>query len=70
MKNWYSSLTIRGGGIAIAAGITLLAKMAGIEVIPEDAEALANGFLGLLSTVGGILAILGRIRANKQIGSV
>ena len=63
-KSWWSSTTIWGGLVAIAAGIG--------GAVGLDAAGLASDLnelvAGVVAAVGGIVSIIGRFRARKQIG--
>lgn len=64
-KSVFASKGVWGGLIAVAAG--LLAVL-GYSISPADQALLVNLVAGVVSTIGGILAIIGRIRATKRIG--
>lgn len=65
MKPWYQSKTVWGALIAIAA--PLLGR-AGLELGgPEQAE-IAEAMTTLAGTVGGLLALYGRLTATKGVG--
>lgn len=63
-KSWWSSTTIWGGLVAIVAGIG--------GAIGLDAAGLASDLnelvAGVVAAVGGVISIIGRFRARKQIG--
>ena len=63
-KSWWSSTTIWGGLVAIVAGIG--------GAVGLDAAGLATDLnelvAGVVAAVGGIVSIIGRFRARKQIG--
>jgi cell division protein FtsX len=73
------SLGVWGGAVAAAAGAL---GLIGYAVTPEQAAELGQQtdalvaaavelvtlFAGVASTVGGILAVVGRIRATRRIG--
>lgn len=66
-KRWWRSTTIMGAVIAIAGGV--------LNMTPDDiaaaqglASAAAGHLSGLATVIGGVVAIYGRVRANKRIG--
>lgn len=70
-KPWYQSSGIWGGLIAVIAPV---AGYFGYAFTADDAKALADGVTqlivagsGMASIGGGILAIIGRVRASKKI---
>lgn len=65
MKTWYQSRTIWGALIAILAS-TL--QMAGIHLADADQTQLADSALALSGAIGGLIAVYGRIRADKKLG--
>ena len=65
IKSPLASRGVWGGAIAIAAGV---AGVLGYTVSPADQVQFVNLVAGLVSAVGGVLAIIGRIRATKRIG--
>ena len=64
-KSAFASKGVWGGLIAVAAG---LLAVFGYSISPADQVQLVNLVAGLISAIGGILAIIGRIRATKRIG--
>lgn len=64
-KKWYLSKGVWGGLVAALAG---LAGLFGYAVSPDDQVALADAIPSAISAVGGLIAVLGRIKANKKIG--
>lgn len=64
-KSMLASRGVWGGATALLAG---LAGLLGYSVSPADQVSLVNLATGLAAAVGGILAIIGRIRATKRIG--
>lgn len=64
-KPWWQSRAVIGG---IIAGIGVpLAGVFGYAVTDADADQLTMLIMGLTSTVGGILAVWGRIKATKVV---
>lgn len=73
-KAWYASTGIWGGLVALIAG---LAGLLGYTISPADQQALADSIQQMVAlatsvgaTIGGILAIWGRVRATKTITPV
>ena len=64
-KSALTSKGVWGGLIALAAG---LLGLLGYTISSADQVQLVNLVAGIVSTIGGILAIIGRIRATKRIG--
>ena len=67
-----ASGTIWGGVAATVSGlvavVAALANLSGYEVSEADVAALTVALTGIVSTIGGVMAILGRVRATKRIG--
>jgi uncharacterized membrane protein len=64
MKPWYQSRSIWGGIVALAAAI------AGVFGAPLDAathEALATALTSAAAAIGAVVAILGRLAAEKTL---
>lgn len=63
-KSWWSSTTIWGGLVAVLAGVG--------GAFGLDAAGLASDLnelvAGVVAAVGGVVSIIGRFRARKQIG--
>ena len=64
-KNIFASRTVWGAIIAVIAGI---AGIFGYAISPEDQANLVEIGLAAASTVGGVIAIFGRVKASKKIG--
>lgn len=64
-KAWWQSKTVWGGLIALAAGI--LAAF-GFTLSPEDQNTLVNIVVGITGAVGGLIAVVGRVKASKKVG--
>lgn len=58
------SLGVLGGSGAVIAGA---AQMLGYVVSPADAAELSTELTGLATSVAGVVAVVGRIRANTRI---
>ena len=65
MKQWYLSKTVWGALIAILA--SLLPGM-GIELGAEARGQLADSLVSLAGAIGGLIAIYGRLTAEKRLG--
>jgi CDP-diglyceride synthetase len=65
MKHWYLSKTVWGALIAIVA--SLLPAM-GMELVGSIQGELADHLVSLAGAVGGLLAIYGRLTAEKRLG--
>lgn len=70
-KNPWLSKGIVGGALAAIAGVAMLI---GIDFTPDDAQSIgdsvdsiADKLFELVSVVGGIVAIVGRVTANSKI---
>lgn len=64
-KAWYASKAVWGGIIAVLAAI---AGAFGYVISPELQTELANQIVAGAGVVGGMLAIYGRVKAEKAIG--
>ncbi len=63
-KPWYTSRTVWGALIAIAAS---LANAAGIEVSAGDEGELADLLVSAAGVIGGLIAVYGRISARRPV---
>lgn len=63
-KQWYQSKSVWGGIVAVAAGI---AGFFGINLEPSAQTQLVDAFLALAGATGGMVAIIGRIKADRKI---
>lgn len=63
-KPWYQSVGIWGGIISIFAPV---AGIIGTRITEADASELAVQMAGIGAAIGGILAIIGRIRSSGVI---
>lgn len=63
-KKWYESKTIWGGLITI---LSIVIGVFGYTLSPEDAELLVGAFTAIGAAVGGIVGIVGRVKATKAI---
>lgn len=64
LKPWYLSKTVWGGVLAIAAS---LANLAGLGISSLEQAELADHMTALLAAAGGIIAIAGRIVAQRKL---
>lgn len=64
-KTWYQSRTIWGALIAIGAS---LAHAGGYSLTAADQGQIADAAVSLAGTMGGLMAIWGRIRATSRVG--
>lgn len=65
VKAWYQSRTVWGALIAILAS---LGNAAGIEVTAGDEGELADLVVAAVGTVGGLIALFGRVSARRRVG--
>jgi hypothetical protein len=65
MKQWYLSKTVWGALIAILA--SLLPAM-GAELGADAQSQLADNLVSLAGAIGGLIAIYGRLTAEKRVG--
>ncbi|MGQ2970569.1 MAG: hypothetical protein ACT6RF_17625 [Allorhizobium sp.] len=65
LKPWYQSKTVWGALIAIAAP---LLGQAGLQVGGAVQAEIADALTTLVGTVGGLLALYGRLTATKGVG--
>ena len=63
-KPWYMSRTVWGALIAIAAS---LANAAGVEIKAAAEGELAALLVSAAGTIGGLIAIYGRISARRPV---
>ncbi|WP_439630474.1 hypothetical protein [Shinella sp.] len=64
LKAWYQSRSVWGALIAILAS---LANAAGLEVTAGDEGELADLVVSAVGTIGGLIAIYGRISARRRV---
>jgi hypothetical protein len=65
MKQWYLSKTVWGALIAILAS---LMPATGMELDAGVRGQLADDLVSLAGAIGGLLAIYGRLTADKRLG--
>ena len=64
-KSLFASRTFWGGVIAVLAGVL---GFFGYELGGPDQAALIEAGSAIAASVGGVIAIIGRIKASKKIG--
>ncbi len=64
-KAWYASKGVVGGVVAV---LSVVLGALGYNVSPEDQEAVVAAVSAIGAGVGGLVAIYGRLRANRKIG--
>jgi protein-S-isoprenylcysteine O-methyltransferase Ste14 len=64
MKPWYQSRSIWGGIVALAAAI---AGLFGVSLDAATHEALAAALTSAAAAIGAVVAILGRLAAQKTL---
>lgn len=65
IKPWWQSKTLWGAIVAIASSAL---GLAGLEFGEADAQALTSLLTSLGAALGGIIAIVGRLKARSRIG--
>jgi len=63
-KSWWQSKTVLGGLVALAAGI---AGMFGLAMDPDEQAVTTEALVAIAGGIGGLVAVYGRIKANKAI---
>jgi len=64
-KPWYASSGVWGGIIAVAAPVVGALHF---NISPADQASLSVAIAAIGGSIGGIVAIVGRVTASKQIG--
>lgn len=64
IKPWYLSRTVWGGVLAIVAS---LANLAGLGIGGAEQAELADRITALLAAAGGIVAVAGRLAAQRRL---
>ena len=67
MKNWYASKGIWGGLIAAAAPI--VGGLLHVSITGDDVNTAMGYVSEIVGAAGGLLAVYGRVKATKQIGT-
>lgn len=65
-KKWFESKTIWGGLVTL---LSVILSVLGYQLTTEDQELLVAVLTGVMGSVGGLLAIWGRLKASKPIKS-
>ena len=65
IKPWWQSKTLWGAIVTVAS---VALGLAGLELGEADAEALTGLLTSLGAALGGIIAIVGRLKAKSRIG--
>ena len=63
-KKWYESKGVWGGVISV---IAIILGVFGYNITPEDQQTIVASLAALGATVGSIVAVVGRVKATKQI---
>lgn len=63
-KPWYQSKTVWGGLVALGAAI---AGLGGLHVAPATQDAVATALLDTAAAIGALVAIYGRLAADKTL---
>ena len=64
IKAWYLSRTVWGGVLAIVASV---ANIAGLDITGTEQAELADRITALLAAAGGIVAVAGRLAAQRRL---
>jgi uncharacterized membrane protein HdeD (DUF308 family) len=64
-KPWYQSRGVIGGLVAAAAGI---AAAFNFDISADTQTMIVEAVIGVGATIGGIVAVIGRIKASKKVG--
>ncbi len=64
-KKWYESKTIWASIVTVAAAV---AGMFGYTIDTDTQNAIISNITSLVAAVGGVIAMWGRIVADKKIG--
>ena len=64
-KQWFASKTVWGALVAILAG---LLQVCGTDLDADGQAQLADSLVSLSGIVGGLVALYGRLRADKKLG--
>ena len=63
-KKWYDSLGVWGGAVVVGATI---AGFFGYQIDEAAQAQIVDAIVAGVTAIGGLLAIIGRVKANKQI---
>lgn len=64
-KPWWQSKGVWGGILASTSGVA--AAVWGYNISPDEQDALASAIPGAIAGVGGVVAIVGRLFARREI---
>ncbi|WP_377287811.1 hypothetical protein [Rhizobium sp. SG2393] len=64
MKNWYESKAVWGGIVAAGAS---LAGLLGVDLPDGAGHDLVEALTALAGAIGGLVAVYGRISADKRL---
>jgi len=64
-KQWYLSKTVWGALVAILAS---LLQVSGIDFDAAGQDQLADNLVALSGAIGGLIALYGRMSAEKRLG--
>jgi hypothetical protein len=64
LKTWYSSKTIWGALVAIAASAL---HFTGVDIAAVDRSQIVDAIVSIAGAFGGLLAVYGRVTAKKAI---
>jgi hypothetical protein len=64
-KHWYQSKTVWGALIAILAS---LLQASGVDFDAAGQDQLADDLVALSGAIGGLVALYGRLSAEKRLG--
>jgi hypothetical protein len=65
VKQWYQSKTVWGALVAILAS---LLQASGTAIDASGQDQLANNLVALSGAIGGLVALYGRLSADKRLG--
>lgn len=64
-KKWWESKAVWGGIVAVLAGAS---GLFGITLGADEQAQVADAAMAIASAVGGLLAVYGRVKADKKVG--
>jgi hypothetical protein len=65
-KAWWQSKTIIGGAVAVTAG---LFGLFGVDIDAPTQESIVHNLVAIGSSLGGLVAIYGRLKAKHTLGT-
>lgn len=66
-KWWLDSQTVRGSLLAVLPTITLVLKLAGVDVADGELNTIVETIVSVLGMVGVLMAIAGRFKAKQPL---